>query len=75
MFKKKTLSFWQVWNLSFGFFSMIAMCMMPNAPLDVQVVGAAVLIFGAVMLVVMDGAFNVAFQPFRALVADMRPED
>jgi len=54
---------------------MIAMCMMPNAPLDVQVVGAAVLIFGAVMLVVMDGAFNVAFQPFRAFVADMRPED
>ncbi|MEM1001702.1 MAG: MFS transporter [Bacteroidota bacterium] len=54
--------------------SMIAMFLMPNAPLFLKAGGAGVLIFGVVMLALMDGSFNVTFQPFRALVADMTPE-
>ncbi len=140
---KPTLSFWQIWNLSFGFLgvqfgfalqnanasriltslgadphslslfwlvapvmgllvqpvvgaasdrtwnrlgrrspyifigaliSMIAMFFMPNAPLVIKAGGAAALAFGVIMLALMDGAFNVTFQPFRALVADMTPD-
>ena len=52
---------------------MIAMFLMPNAPLFVKAGGA--LTFGVVMLALMDGSFNVTFQPFRALVADMTPEE
>lgn len=54
--------------------SMIAMFFMPNAPLVIKVGGAAALAFGVIMLALMDGAFNVTFQPFRALVADMTPD-
>jgi len=144
MDKKPRLSFWQIWNLSFGFLgvqfgfalqnanasrilsnlgadlhslsffwlvapvmglliqpvvgaasdktwnrfgrrspyilggailSMIAMFFMPNAPYVISAGGVGALIFGAVMLAVMDGSFNVTFQPFRALVADMTRED
>lgn len=56
-------------------FSMIAMFFMPNAPNIITAGGMAALIFGAVMLALMDGSFNVTFQPFRALVADMTPEE
>jgi maltose/moltooligosaccharide transporter len=55
--------------------SMIAMFFMPNAPNIISAGGIGALIFGALMLAVMDGSFNVTFQPFRALVADMTPED
>ena len=55
--------------------SMLAMFLMPNAPNIISSGGLAALIFGAVMLALMDGSFNVTFQPFRALVADMMPED
>ncbi len=55
--------------------SMIAMFFMPNAPLFFKAGGAAALIFGVTMLALMDGSFNVTFQPFRALVADMTPEE
>lgn len=55
--------------------SMVAMFFMPNAPSIVVAGGTAALVFGAVMLALMDGSFNVTFQPFRALVADMMPED
>ncbi len=141
--KKRKLSFWQIWNLSFGFLgvqfgfalqnanasriltslgadphnlsffwlvapimglvvqpvvgaasdktwtrigrrspyiligaivSMIAMFLMPNAPLFLKAGGAGVLAFGVIMLALMDGSFNVTFQPFRALVADMTPD-
>ena len=55
--------------------SMIAMFFMPNAPLVVKAGGAGALAFGVIMLALMDGSFNVTFQPFRALVADMTPEE
>jgi maltose/moltooligosaccharide transporter len=55
--------------------SMTAMFFMPNAPYVVVAGGTAALIFGAVMLALMDGSFNVTFQPFRALVADMTPDE
>lgn len=53
--------------------SMMAMFLMPNAPYIIKVGSVGALIFGAVMLALMDGSFNVTFQPFRALVADMTP--
>ncbi|QQS52386.1 MAG: MFS transporter [Bacteroidota bacterium] len=55
--------------------SMVAMFFMPNAPLVVKAGGAGALAFGVVMLALMDGSFNVTFQPFRALVADMTPDE
>lgn len=55
--------------------SMVAMFFMPNAPLVIKAGGAGALAFGVVMLALMDGSFNVTFQPFRALVADMTPEE
>ncbi len=55
--------------------SMIAMFFMPNAPLVVKASGAGALVFGVIMLALMDGSFNVTFQPFRALVADMTPDE
>lgn len=55
--------------------SMLAMFFMPNAPMVVKAGGAGALAFGVVMLALMDGSFNVTFQPFRALVADMTPDE
>lgn len=53
--------------------SALAMMFMPNSALVIGFMSP--IIFGAVMLALMDGSFNVTFQPFRALVADMLPED
>lgn len=50
----------------------IAMFLMPNAPLFVTFM--LPMIFGVVMLAIMDASFNVCFQPFRALVSDMLPD-
>ncbi len=55
--------------------SMLAMFFMPNAPSVITTGGAAALAFGVIMLALMDGSFNVTFQPFRALVADMTAEE
>jgi maltose/moltooligosaccharide transporter len=55
--------------------SMIAMFFMPNAPLFIKVGGAGVIIFGVAMLALMDASFNITFQPFRALVADLTPQE
>lgn len=55
--------------------SMVAMFFMPNAPLVFKAGTIAALAFGVIMLALMDGSFNVTFQPFRALVADMTPEE
>ncbi len=49
------------------------MLLMPNAPLVVAFISP--MLFGAMMLAVMDASFNIAFQPFRALVSDMVPDN
>ncbi|MBT0586452.1 MFS transporter [Alteromonas oceanisediminis] len=49
----------------------MGMFLMPNAPLFVAFM--APMLFGALMLAIMDASFNVCFQPFRALVSDMVP--
>ncbi|GLX83272.1 MFS transporter [Thalassotalea eurytherma] len=51
----------------------VGMLLMPNAPLFVAFM--APMVFGALMLALMDASFNVAFQPFRSLVSDMVPEE
>ena len=51
----------------------IGMMLMPNAPLFVAFM--APMLFGALMLALMDASFNVAFQPFRSLVSDMVPSE
>lgn len=49
----------------------LGMLLMPNAPLFVAIM--APMLFGAMMLALMDASFNVCFQPFRSLVSDMVP--
>lgn len=51
----------------------IGMLLMPNAPLFVTFM--APMIFGALMLALMDASFNICFQPFRSLVSDMVPSE
>ncbi len=51
----------------------LAMFMMPNASIVVKLM--PVLAFGLLMFALMDGSFNITMQPFRALVADMVPEE
>lgn len=48
------------------------MYLMPNADLVVYLLPP--IAFGALMLALMDASFNVTFQPFRSLVADMTPD-
>jgi len=50
-----------------------AMWLMPNSAALVSIIPA--LAFGAIMFALMDGSFNITMQPFRALVADMVPEE
>lgn len=51
----------------------LAMFLMPNASALVAVIPP--LVFGAMMFALMDGSFNITMQPFRALVADMVPDE
>ncbi len=51
----------------------MGMALMPNASLFVALL--APMIMGAIMLAIMDAAFNVTMQPFRALVSDMVPSE
>ncbi|GGY61148.1 sugar transporter [Cellvibrio zantedeschiae] len=51
----------------------LGMFLMPNASIFVAFL--APMIFGGMMLALMDGAFNVTMQPFRALVSDMVPNE
>lgn len=53
--------------------SAMAMFFMPNAEYFTYLL--APLVFGAVMLLLMDTSFNVTMQPFRALVGDMVNDD
>src|SRR5688572_11341856 len=50
-----------------------ALIFMPNANLLVSVLPA--LYVGAGILMIMDASFNIAMEPFRALVADLLPSD
>jgi maltose/moltooligosaccharide transporter len=49
-----------------------ALCFMPNAALFTAI--APPLFIGAGMLMIMDACFNLAMEPFRALVADNLPD-
>lgn len=51
----------------------VGMCLMPNAAMFTALMPA--LFVGAGMLMIMDASFNVAMEPFRALVADKLPTD
>lgn len=51
----------------------LAMFLMPNASALISLIPA--LVFGAMMFALMDGSFNITMQPFRALVADMVPDE
>lgn len=51
----------------------LGMFLMPNASIFVAFL--APMLFGGMMLALMDGAFNVTMQPFRALVSDMVPNE
>ncbi|MDT0594449.1 MFS transporter [Glaciecola petra] len=51
--------------------AVIGMILLPNAPLFVAFM--APMIFGVLMVALMDASFNVCFQPFRSLVSDMVP--
>jgi maltose/moltooligosaccharide transporter len=53
--------------------SVAAMFFLPNSSFVVTIMPPVV--FGLIMFALMDGSFNVTFQPFRSLVADMLPED
>jgi maltose/moltooligosaccharide transporter len=52
--------------------SSIALCLMPNASMFTAI--APALFIGAGMLMIMDACFNLAMEPFRALVADNLPD-
>jgi len=51
----------------------IALLLMPNAAMFTAF--APALLIGAGMMMIMDASFNVAMEPFRALVADLLPSD
>ncbi len=59
--------------LAGGFAAAIGMVLMPNAGIFTALITP--LFFGAMMLALMDASFNLAFQPFRALVSDMVPSE
>ncbi|TAE17663.1 MAG: MFS transporter [Bacteroidetes bacterium] len=58
--------------LSGAILSSIALCLMPNASMFTAI--APSLVIGASMLMIMDACFNLAMEPFRALVADNLPD-
>lgn len=51
----------------------IGLCFMPNADMFVAIMPA--IWVGAGMLMIMDASFNIAMEPFRALVADKLPSE
>ena len=51
----------------------IGLCLMPNADLFIAIMPA--IWVGAGMLMIMDASFNIAMEPFRALVADKLPSE
>jgi len=59
--------------LAGGLAAAIGMLLMPNSATLAGFITP--LFFGAMMLALMDASFNLAFQPFRALVSDMVPSE
>ena len=59
--------------LTGGILAAIGLVLMPNADLFTAIMPS--LWVGAGMLMIMDASFNVAMEPFRALVADNLPSD
>ncbi len=59
--------------LSGAVLASIALMFMPNADILVSILPP--LYVGAGILMIMDASFNVAMEPFRALVADLLPSD
>lgn len=59
--------------LAGGIAAAIGMLLMPNSASLASFITP--LLFGAMMLALMDASFNLAFQPFRALVSDMVPSE
>ena len=51
----------------------VGLVLMPNADMFIAIMPS--LWVGAGMLMIMDASFNVAMEPFRALVADLLPSD
>lgn len=51
----------------------IALVFMPNSAMMAHIMPA--MMVGAGMLMIMDASFNIAMEPFRALVADLLPSD
>lgn len=51
----------------------MALCLMPNSEMLAAIIPP--IIVGAGMLMIMDASFNVAMEPFRALVGDMLPTE
>ena len=51
----------------------LSLVLMPNAPVLAPYI--APMFIGAGILMIMDASINVAMEPFRALVADLRPSD
>jgi len=59
--------------LAGGLAAAVGMLLMPNSATLASFITP--LFFGAMMLALMDASFNLAFQPFRALVSDMVPAE
>ncbi|HEY9169368.1 MAG TPA: MFS transporter [Lutibacter sp.] len=59
--------------LAGAFMAAVGLILMPNADMFTAFLPA--LWVGAGMLMIMDASFNVAMEPFRALVADLLPSD
>ena len=59
--------------LAGGIAAAIGMLLIPNSATLASFITP--LFFGAMMLALMDASFNLAFQPFRALVSDMVPSE
>jgi maltose/moltooligosaccharide transporter len=80
--KKPILSFWQIWNMSFGFLDIRFGFALQNANVSriSQTLGSSVdnipiLWVAARMLWIMDASINISTEPFRAFVGDMLPDE
>src|SRR5664279_5635545 len=88
--QKPKLTFWQIWNMSFGFLGIQFGFALQNANVSriFETLGAIlaslaliimpnspVLWIAAGMLWIMDASINISMEPFRAFVGDMLPSE